>query len=352
VEPSHLSPNLLVRLSRYAPTSKATPLENFVTEAFAYLLRACRPVREAFLIRFCGLDVRFGECSVTTQELLPDGSRPDLCIQAGKERVHIENKVWSDLNQYESEAGETIDQIRKYVDAIPESELPTSRVKLITSRPVSGLVECRNGALVFSPARDHIRWARVYTMLTEVANSCTPVGAFLVGNFQALMEEYDMAPFEGVGRNLREIAESYGDVNEAARKLRKRLASEFTTLLDGIIEQSGLPRGRHSFGDNYVGATVNVGKEGLWLGVYFTVSAFLKLHFLAFPRTYRKLAPDDLSRLRREGGYDIDKDRQLGRSIELPEAAGTAAADEQIRCGAEFLKAEVAVWQELLRREA
>lgn len=346
-------PDLLVHLSKYAPTRTVTPLENFVTEAFAYLLRACASVRDTFLANFCGVKSGAYECTISTQRSFPDGSRPDLFISAGEHRIYIENKVWSDLNQYDVEAGGTIDQIAKYVGAIPESELPVSQVKLITSRPVFGLAGCRREPLVFSPDRDHKRWADVYRMLREDVQPSSTITAFLVDSFCTLLEEHDMAPFEGVGKNLKDIAESYTDISAAARKLQGRLLGRFTSLLDEIFKASGISPGHHSSSakDPSVAASFNHGRGRFWLVVYFGVERFLLLKLAVYRDSYKGLDPSEIEGLKQNSGYAIDEWKQLCKTLPLPEASGAEAAREQVRCGAEFLKAELAAWERLLASE-
>jgi hypothetical protein len=52
VEQSESQPGFFIHLSKYAPTRVATPLENFVAKAFAYLLKCCPQARRALSTDF------------------------------------------------------------------------------------------------------------------------------------------------------------------------------------------------------------------------------------------------------------------------------------------------------------
>ncbi|PMG50704.1 PD-(D/E)XK nuclease family protein [Shewanella sp. 10N.286.52.B9] len=99
--------SLLVNVSKYASNDKTSPTENFITEAFAWLLRNDKDVREVLseLLKSKGTD------KAVPFELLPDsglfdtqvnfnGVYPDMLWNSlDKEwSVIFEHKVWSELH--------------------------------------------------------------------------------------------------------------------------------------------------------------------------------------------------------------------------------------------------------------
>lgn len=107
-----MSNNLLVNLSQYAPRENISPTENFITEAFAWLLRNDPDVFQALIqllqdkfqendserkdeiIESLNLN---GECRISTQENF-DGKFPDMVIESNQNMLVFEHKVWSNLH--------------------------------------------------------------------------------------------------------------------------------------------------------------------------------------------------------------------------------------------------------------
>ena len=63
-----LSPNLFNALFEFYPREGHTPKENFLSEAFAYVLRTCDEARDAWLTRVLGRSVKSIQCEVTTRQ--------------------------------------------------------------------------------------------------------------------------------------------------------------------------------------------------------------------------------------------------------------------------------------------
>jgi len=101
-------PNLFESLFDFHPREGHTPKENFLTEAFAYLLRTEREAGRAWLSHLLGRPVQLGECDVLTRrsERVSDSGGvvyPDLLLDgrlAGGERfaVYCEHKWDSPCN--------------------------------------------------------------------------------------------------------------------------------------------------------------------------------------------------------------------------------------------------------------
>lgn len=102
--------NLFVSLSQYAPRENTTPTENFITEAFAWLLRNDSEVFQA-LIKLLQSKLTEDEVlesfeltddmHISTQENF-GGKFPDMVIQNStaslKSTLVFEHKVWSNLH--------------------------------------------------------------------------------------------------------------------------------------------------------------------------------------------------------------------------------------------------------------
>lgn len=120
--------SLLVNLRKYRPRDNTDPLENFVTEAFAWLLRSSEEVRKAVFIRInlalqSPCDFPQDECVVSTQENF-SGKFPDLVVSWPGCTWVFEHKVWSHLHS---------NQLKSYRDYI-ESHSDDYRLILITAK--------------------------------------------------------------------------------------------------------------------------------------------------------------------------------------------------------------------------
>jgi len=87
-----LSPNLFNALFEFHPRDGHTPKENFLTEAFAYVLKTCDQARDAWLSRVLGRPVKSIRFEVTTRQTERD-----------EENVPIfpDMRIWGVLNQGE-----------------------------------------------------------------------------------------------------------------------------------------------------------------------------------------------------------------------------------------------------------
>ncbi len=343
--------DLFINLAKYAPRPNITPLENFITEAFAYMLRSCQPLRSAFLEEFCGINDFADEWSISTQKMLPNGLRPDLFISYGGHFVYIESKVWSELNFYESlseDTDEPNNQVKQYVLSIPVDELDKTQVLLITSRPVFHLQVCQNGSLTFDPNRDYLRWSQIYKLFSKQRDVCDNKGILLIDNFCALLEEHEMAPLKGMGEEWRQIMESYEAVKQAADGLRDRLKNRVYSVLDEVIRESGYSPKSHFVGDGYVSAKIMLGKKVVWICLYYSREKFLQLMFWVEEKYYRTVNPLELTRIQKKPGYQLyPNDSYIFKTFQLQELSGEEGASEQVREGSEFLREEIILWQKL-----
>jgi hypothetical protein len=113
-------PNLFEALFEFHPREGHTPKENFLTEAFAYLLRTETEARDKWLSHLLGRSVEPSACEVITRQSEKDGDSdtsvyPDLLLDGellGGEAfaVYCEHKWDSHCNQTQ------LDRYRKLVE--------------------------------------------------------------------------------------------------------------------------------------------------------------------------------------------------------------------------------------------
>jgi hypothetical protein len=98
--------SLLVSLRKYRPRDKTDPLENFITEAFAWLLRSSSEVTNA-LVELINENstvdiVMSGEITISTQENFA-GTYPDMVFSTQEMTIVFEHKIWSELHSNQLE---------------------------------------------------------------------------------------------------------------------------------------------------------------------------------------------------------------------------------------------------------
>jgi hypothetical protein len=93
--------NLLSALRKYRPRENHDPLENFITEAFAWLLQNHPLFGEFFLKKIAlGLQLQFAPGGATIEwetQVHAEGLRPDMVGAVGERAFIFEHKAWSAL---------------------------------------------------------------------------------------------------------------------------------------------------------------------------------------------------------------------------------------------------------------
>ncbi|EGR4110583.1 hypothetical protein DDN58_15960 [Vibrio cholerae] len=111
--------SLLVNVSKYAASHQTSPIENFITEAFAWLLRNDSAVRNAFAeflqnkAEEKGLDIPFvGSSEFIDTQVNFNGKYPDMLWNAKEHTFNIifEHKIWSELHDHQ------LDNYRNYAE--------------------------------------------------------------------------------------------------------------------------------------------------------------------------------------------------------------------------------------------
>ncbi len=119
---------LLVSLRKYRPRENSDPVENFITEAFAWLLRSSDEVQKAVLDLVNvqlqePIPITLKDLAISTQENF-NGKFPDMVWRGDNEAIVFEHKVNSELHK---------NQLNNYRDFIKEN-VNDYRLVLITAR--------------------------------------------------------------------------------------------------------------------------------------------------------------------------------------------------------------------------
>ncbi|MGR5299223.1 hypothetical protein ACPV5U_27985 [Vibrio mediterranei] len=100
--------SLLVNVSKYASSDRTSPIENFITEAFAWLLRNDKDVRRALsqLLKSKGTNKpipfeQLPESDIFDTQVSFNGKYPDMLWSSHDDNwsVIFEHKVWSELHE-------------------------------------------------------------------------------------------------------------------------------------------------------------------------------------------------------------------------------------------------------------
>jgi hypothetical protein len=171
--------NIFLTLERYTSSP-----ENFLTEAFVYILNCLLETDRTALLEFLGkmcsddseLEFKPDEdISIQTQEYL-EGGTPDIRIAAPDKYIYIEVKRDSQLGQ---------DQIGRYKRALEKRKESIKKLILLTRFSMS--LENQE-----SPDKQ-VRWYEIYNWLLELRPMiASQLGSFLVRSFLSYLEESKM----------------------------------------------------------------------------------------------------------------------------------------------------------------
>ncbi|MFH0938736.1 MAG: hypothetical protein V1899_05590 [Planctomycetota bacterium] len=158
------SPNLFEALFKFHPRERLTPKENFLTEAFAYILKTDEVVRECWLSKILGREVKGVKCHIKTQQTeIDDGSatttRPDMLLHGELQAkqpftVYCEHKWDSDCD---------LEQLRRY-NTVAEKYGKHARLIFIGATHYQ-----RDKALNILPAERCFLWEDVFAVLEGVS---------------------------------------------------------------------------------------------------------------------------------------------------------------------------------------
>lgn len=239
--------NLLVGLHKWAWRQD----ENFITEAFAHLLRYLleheRDIAVALLDYLTGGSLspflhKAKAISVTTQVTTDEG-RPDVEIRTSDCLAYVEAKSDSDVRP---------DQLHHYRRALDRSEIEHKVLVLVTRRPIEFDLQ-DNGVDV------HRRWYEVANEVQKLTRK-DEVTNFLVKQFDEFLKERSLT-MEKVGWELRNGVKA---------------AFDLIAMVEEAIKAKSAQPTAASFGQVFAGYYVR--KKDAWVGIYWESPTVLDFH--------------------------------------------------------------------------
>lgn len=248
---------LFSNLFKYKATEKNSPLENYLTELFAYILRYLISKRNHVVIILLNeyfhincSDDDIANISIDTQteywiEKYKRYARPDLKISINNERVYfIENKVDSDLNQYDG-----IDQIQLYEEIKLKSPERNMGVRTLTKYEIS------TKSNLFDIENHKVFWHQSYELF-EKSNFENDI---LIQNYLNFLEEYNMGE-----RKILKISET------GLNDFYSMYGFLYDNLLNIFLSNRYTKNAVNFLGDqNYFGFSIKYDKKNcIWIGIY------------------------------------------------------------------------------------
>lgn len=171
--------DLFINLSKYKPSQYVTPLENFTTEVFVYILKNLLDTKSSAATEILDL---FGiknpdKIIISTQTEYKVGEhilRPDITVESEEEITFIEVKVDSKLR--ESILGnEGEDQLQDYQKINTAPEQKPTKVYSLSKNSIS------------SSVKNNVRWYQIFEILKEIEDD-----DIIVKNFLCFLTENKM----------------------------------------------------------------------------------------------------------------------------------------------------------------
>lgn len=167
---------LLESLRKYRPREGVDPLENFITEAFAWILGNHPAFSEFFVnkianrLQMQGMNGK--TCEWATQYNF-DGVYPDLVCHSNSKAIIFENKAWSHLHENQ------LQNYRNYAAANYES----SKIILVTATKYQ---HAQNPDLALC-------WSDIYKLIDKWIDD-TGENSFIFGDFLELLKSEGLGP--------------------------------------------------------------------------------------------------------------------------------------------------------------
>ncbi|MDD7610550.1 MAG: hypothetical protein PUJ82_06520 [Spirochaetales bacterium] len=216
--------DLFSRLFKYKENESNSPLENYLTEQFAYILEYFVEQNNDIVINLFKLfDISIKKTDISKIQIQTQWetwvekynrfARPDIKITIGSSIYFIEAKVDSDLNQYEG-----FDQIQLY-EAIDVTPLKNEGVRTLTKYQI-----CTKDKTYSCFTEKHkVFWRQIYELFSKSKEQLQD--NILVNNFLYFLEESDMAEKTALNYSadgLSNFYSFYGFLNEVLQDFARR----------------------------------------------------------------------------------------------------------------------------------
>lgn len=302
--------DLLTRLNQWAYRQD----ENFMTEAFVYLLQYLQKHEPKVAARLLSqitnnhLKVKTEECNDITisTQVSTDQGRPDIEIKTSKSLVYIEVK---------SESGLGVMQMKRYRTALEKSGYDDTYLCLLTKYSI---VKGSDG--------DHpdffLRWSNIYEFLSNIVVT-NDVSRYVLNQFMQFLESKGIV-MEHVSWQL----------VEGVKSLHNLL-----NMLGKAIESNKIASKPLSGGKEYIGYYTDEKRN--WIGIYYSQPALL-----IFEVTSNK--PLDANSLKTLGltEADLDMPNRISIKFDLSNEENHFFARDRTS-QLKFLETQVAEWRKL-----
>ncbi len=302
--------DLLSRLNRWAYRQD----ENFMTEAFVYLLRYLQKHEQTIAARLIcqitnhHLKITATECNdiTITIQVSTDEGRPDIEIKTPKSLVYIEVK---------SESGLGVMQMKRYRTALEKSGYEDTFLCLLTKYPIER-----------GSDGDHpdffIRWSNIYEFLSNVEPS-NDVTRYVLNQFMQFLESKGIV-MEHVSWQL----------VEGVKSLHNLL-----NMLGKAVESNKIVSKPLSGGKEYIGYYTDEKKN--WIGIYYNRPASLVFEVNANkPLSSSNLKALDLTET------NLDMPNRISIEYDLSNEENHFFARDRTS-QLKFLETQVAEWRKL-----
>lgn len=201
---------LLESLRKYRPREKSNPLENFITEAFAWVLRNNSSFSEHILEKIMNEpsmnlpSLDRAVCEWETQENF-DGVFPDMVCMSNNYAIVFEHKVWSELHNNQ------LENYRRYAD----KSFTDSKVVLIA-------------ATKYQHSQDPdlaLCWRDIYKWIDEWLDK-TDDDQFIISDFQRLLKSEGLGPRAPISHDSIMYYYSSTDLKSQIGKLVKNVENK------------------------------------------------------------------------------------------------------------------------------
>ena len=230
--------NLFNRLFTYRPRPNRHPLEDFITEALAYLLNSSTKLAIAYIDIFYPTGGQRRITSVRTQERTTRGKFVDLIIRWQENgesySLAVENKVWTKPWQELAESGETLNsQIEEYCLYQNLRNVSTGSDKhftaLVSPTPIK---EFGKGQVRYCNYLGNIKWQDIcHTLEEQIEHMSNDHQKTFTSELVLFIKENNMNGFNGFKIDQLATIKSNEKYNQNILRLTEAIRDKFRESL-------------------------------------------------------------------------------------------------------------------------
>ncbi len=222
--------NLFINIQKYSPGEGPNPKENFLTEAFAHLLRRVPGVLASVFAPLL-LEFDLEDAVIRTQKRYSLG-QIDLEMELkDSRRILIENKLEADIHWALDESGENVPQLDNYLTIADTS----NGLVLLVSRDD---IPLEDKVLHHPRFLGQLPWFEIWKNLSRFLETHlrsvdeTHVQRYLLTQFLEFMESENMDPLKAITEKDRLMLEEYWEFRRNLRKFLDRIKSSISERFD------------------------------------------------------------------------------------------------------------------------